>query len=218
MDLTGLKEGFAAFTPEEISAAHESQVILHGYKEGPRNSLWSSGYPFMAVADEVAQVIHDAGKVGIARYLQVIGARLLSIGRTTELDAILEGDQVAAIKGLKKSLEDRDARVEKLKTKVKVLKEKVQNAKSELQKVRCDLESKVEETEKANARILELQEEVLLAFTFGFDRAVAQIGVFFPSFDVSKLDVIKVVNNGCLLDDEAMSEKGDESASVGKAD
>ncbi|QHN97146.1 uncharacterized protein LOC107612602 isoform X2 [Arachis ipaensis] len=224
VDLTATRDGSAIFTLEEISATYESQVVLHGYREGPCNSLWSSGYPFMAVADEVAQVdsdvkiIHDVGKVGVARYLQVIGARLLSIGRTSELDDILEGDQVAAIKKLKESLEERDARAEKLKTKVRGLKEKVKNVESELQKVRRDLESKVEEAEKANAQIPELQEEVLSAFTLGFDRAIAQIGVLSPSFDVSKLDVTKIVSNGQLLDDEALSDKGDGSASVGKVD
>lgn len=36
--------------------------------------------------------------------LQVIGTRLLSIGRTSELDAIFEGDSIAAVKKLKESL------------------------------------------------------------------------------------------------------------------
>ncbi|XP_016176533.1 uncharacterized protein LOC107618874 isoform X1 [Arachis ipaensis] len=129
LDLTGVKEDARAFTAEEICSAHESQVMLHGYRDGPERSLWSTGYPFMVVSDEFAQVdsdvkiIHEAGKTGVARYLQVIGARLMSIGRTSELDSILEGDNVAAIKKLKASLQEKDEKVLKLRNELKATRE-----------------------------------------------------------------------------------------------
>ncbi|QHO06822.1 uncharacterized protein DS421_14g458140 [Arachis hypogaea] len=54
LDLTGAKEDVGAFTAEEICSAYESQVMLYGYRDGPEQSLWSAGYPFMAVSDEFA--------------------------------------------------------------------------------------------------------------------------------------------------------------------
>ncbi|RYR28705.1 hypothetical protein Ahy_B01g052861 isoform B [Arachis hypogaea] len=219
VDLTAVKDDNAVFTAEEIDVAFQSQVGLHGYKEGPSNSIWSAGFPFMAVADEFAQVdsdvktIHEAGKIGVARYLQVIGARLLSIGRTSELDAILDADNVVAVKKLKESLQERDLKIDKLRSEVKALKKA---SETEVNKLKKDLDVSVAETGGLKARIAELEEEVLTAFTFGFDRAVAQIGVVAPEVDINLLDVTKIVSGGRLMDDGTLPENQDESVSVEK--
>ncbi|XP_072085050.1 uncharacterized protein [Arachis hypogaea] len=173
----------------------------------------------MAVADEFAQVdsdvktIHEAGKIGVARYLQVIGARLLSIGRTSELDAILDADNVVAVKKLKESLQERDLKIDKLRAEVKALKKA---SETEVSKLKKDLDVSVAETEGLRARVAELEEEVLTAFTLGFDRAVAQIGVVAPEVDITLLDVTKIVSGGRLMDDGTLPENQDESVSVEK--
>ncbi|RYR51283.1 hypothetical protein Ahy_A06g026309 [Arachis hypogaea] len=54
-------------------------------------SLWSEHFPFTVLADEHGQspadvkLVHEVGDVGVAQYLQVIGARLMCIGQTEEL-------------------------------------------------------------------------------------------------------------------------------------
>lgn len=106
--------------------------------------------------------------------------------------------------------------MERLRADVKSLKEKVQSLEVENNKFKGDLEAGISENETLKARVLELEEEVLAAFTMGFDRAVAQIGVVASDVDVSLLDVTKIVSDGRLMDDETLAENQDESVSIEK--
>ncbi|RYR43574.1 hypothetical protein Ahy_A08g039988 [Arachis hypogaea] len=195
-----------------LAGSGETPVVINGEVGGLRGVM-------CRMADEFAQVdadvktIHDAGKIGVARYLQVMGACLLSIGRTFELDAILDADNVAAVKKLKESLQERDSKIEKLRAEVKNVKKA---SETEVVKLKGDLEANVTELVGLKARVAELEEEVLTAFTLGFDRAVAQIGVVAPDADVSLLDVTKIVSNGRLMDDGTLPENQGESESVEK--
>ncbi|QHO06823.1 uncharacterized protein DS421_14g458150 [Arachis hypogaea] len=139
----------------------------------------------------------------------------MSIGRTSELDSILEGDNAAALKKLKASAQEKDEKILKLRNELKAAKEKIKEVGSELTKLKND--SNVE-VGRLSARVAELEDEVLSAFTLGFDRAVSQIGVVAPDVDVAMLDVTKIVQDGQLIEDGTLEEKQGESESVGKVD
>ncbi|MED6224679.1 hypothetical protein PIB30_086396 [Stylosanthes scabra] len=73
----------------------ENQKKLHGFSnEQEHCSLWSAQYPFVSLADDVAQtscdveLVNDVGDVTLYQYLQVVAARLLCIGCTREIKHI----------------------------------------------------------------------------------------------------------------------------------
>ncbi|XLU56599.1 hypothetical protein S245_051247 [Arachis hypogaea] len=75
------------------------------------------------------------------------------------------------------------------------------------------------ENDQLSARIKELESGIYEAFAQGFDRTVSQVKVLYPESDPSKVDVMKVVVNGELVDDEAGAGSDGEGSSMGdKAD
>ncbi|QHO35921.1 uncharacterized protein DS421_9g279430 [Arachis hypogaea] len=79
-------------TLQMVEFAYESQKRLHGYVEDEHaKSLWAKLFPCMTLADELCcfpedmKTINEVGRVGTSRLLQVIGTRIVAIGRTQEL-------------------------------------------------------------------------------------------------------------------------------------
>ncbi|RYR24018.1 hypothetical protein Ahy_B02g057514 [Arachis hypogaea] len=120
-ELDSILEGdnAAALKKLKASAQEKDEKILK-----LRNELKAAKEKIKEVDSDV-KIIHEAGKTGVARYLQVIGARLMSIGRTSELDSILEGDNAAALKKLKASAQEKDEKILKLRNELKAAKEKI---------------------------------------------------------------------------------------------
>ncbi|QHO35683.1 uncharacterized protein [Arachis hypogaea] len=77
---------------ELIESSYKSQEELHGYRvDDHAKSLWSKLFPFVTLSEQFGQfpvdveMINRVGPAGVSRFLQVIGARLVSIGRHRRL-------------------------------------------------------------------------------------------------------------------------------------
>ncbi|MED6121837.1 hypothetical protein PIB30_033853 [Stylosanthes scabra] len=199
---------------------------LHGYAgEEDLTSVWSEHFPISVVAEEHFQSKTDLDLIGSvdsitrAQFLQVYAARLLCIDRYEELKAKEEAEQKKE-KGLEmqKAIEaERKLQVVKeqlsLKEKeVLELKSDIESLKGKLQKLdkdKTDLEARVVglcvekkelETSKENYGYTMLE--------IGFERARKQAEYFHPNLKFDKLDPIKVVQNGALVDDDEVDLEG----------
>ncbi|MED6162935.1 hypothetical protein PIB30_075163 [Stylosanthes scabra] len=183
------------------------------------NSLWSENYPFPMVADEHFQakadvdLLDSVGKVASARYIQVQAARLMCISRRWELqgleeesskkaDAVelerkllLSTEQVAL-----KEKENGMLKEENAKLKVKVAK---------LVKDKKDLETRVVEVcgERKEAEVSKKAHGFEM-FAVAWDKAKAQAELFAPGVSFEKMDPVKVVYNGELVDDDQVPAEG----------
>ncbi|QHO04473.1 uncharacterized protein LOC107634835 [Arachis ipaensis] len=149
--------------------------------------------------------------------MQVVGTRLLCMGRTTELLGAEEKGEAERILKLEKSLKERDDVIIDVTIKMKSKEEEV----GKLQVQICLLQSQMKESDndkgRMTSRIHELENEVLEMFSAGFDQAVSQVVTFAPEFYVGNLDVTKIVVNGKLVDDE-IGEAEDENMATGEKD
>ncbi|MED6149525.1 hypothetical protein PIB30_063369 [Stylosanthes scabra] len=74
-----------------VSGKGKSPERLHGYRgDKDLTSLWGEHYPFMSLADQCSQfpvditLVNEVGEIGLL-LVQVIGARLMCLGRVREL-------------------------------------------------------------------------------------------------------------------------------------
>ncbi|MED6127198.1 hypothetical protein PIB30_085795 [Stylosanthes scabra] len=140
----------------------------------------------------IFDLIKSVGDIGRAQFLQVYAARMLCIGRYEELRA-------------KREVAQKEKELLELKNDNITLKEKVQS----WEKDKLDLESHVVEL-CGQKKAVEISKEnhgydMLLV---GFERAKKQAEFFFPEMKFDKLDPIKVVHNGVLVDDDEVDVKG----------
>ncbi|QHO19251.1 uncharacterized protein DS421_11g327240 [Arachis hypogaea] len=201
---------------EKVESAYESQKRLHGYDENEHaRSLWAKLYPFSTMADELCcfpddmKMIEEVGRAG------VIGARIVAIGRAQELALDREQTEASHVEELSGIIQEKDQKIAELvasieKKELELADEKrLQKSSSEKLKV---VES---ENDQLSSRIKESEGGIYEAFAQGFDRAVSQVKVLYPEADSSKLDVMKVVVNGKLVEDESVAGSDSEGSSMG---
>ncbi|MED6175456.1 hypothetical protein PIB30_078572 [Stylosanthes scabra] len=168
---------------EEVKVFTENQKKLHGYVGSEDlSSVWSEHYPLPILAEEHFQSKADFDLIE-------------SVGEVGQAQFI----QVYAARLLCLG------RYEELKAKRKAdeRREKtVELEKNMEKKVRLELcgQKKDAETSKENHGY-----DMLLV---GFERAKRQAKFFFPEVEFDKLDPIKVVHNGVLVDDDEVDAEG----------
>ncbi|XP_020962537.1 myosin-4-like isoform X2 [Arachis ipaensis] len=232
VDLINFKVAGKKISLGEIEKFIKNQKELHGYK---RNidplSMWSEHFPFMLMADEYGQcstdvkLVHDVDDVGIAQYLQVIGGRLLSIGRTQELKHASDTfDKKSMEKLMQENLEKEKKfrvaleQIELKDEKMKGLMEKMlqlEEKEKKLDEDKVDLQTKVMElTMEKKSLETDKENHGFEMFIFGFDRAVEQVRFIAPTLDFAVMDPCKVVINGQLVDDDQDQESESEDVAV----
>ncbi|MED6144047.1 hypothetical protein PIB30_011840 [Stylosanthes scabra] len=199
---------------------------LHGYGgEEDLTSVWSEHFPVSVIAEEHFQSKTDLELVGSvdditrAQFMQVCAARLLCIGRYEDLKAKKEAEQKKEKNmEVQKSLEmerkfqaameqitAKDRELSELKSSVEQLKGKLQK----LDKEKTELEARVVElcVKKKEAETSK-EDHGFVMMEAGFERARKQAEFFFPDLKFDKLDPIKVVHNGALVDDDEVDLEG----------
>ncbi|XP_072089618.1 uncharacterized protein [Arachis hypogaea] len=228
-----LDEGEKVVQLDELSAFSIKQERLHSFvEEGDGSSVWDKKFPFNVVADEVVQSasdvarIEEVGDVGIDQYMQVLGFRLVSIGRSQEKRHRKMSQDVAGVDELKEQLRKKDALITDLKKELSVLKEKLKLEKEEHEKAVESLGKKVNELSTMSDQIIEVtsklkqmessrEADVIDAFAEGFERAVIQAKFLHPGEDFAAMDPSKIVQDGQLVDDEeAAEEEGNNNPGV----
>ncbi|MED6148064.1 hypothetical protein PIB30_049660, partial [Stylosanthes scabra] len=202
---------------DEVVYFTKSQRELHGFSGvEDLSSLWCEHYPFSIVADEHfrskadLELLGKVGKVAAARYMQVEAARLFCISREWEVHAMEEessqkekkADLIEVEKSLKLTrdqvtLKEKEIGLlieenEKLKSKVSQFSREKSELKNRLVEL-CGEKKEVEVSKKAHGF-------EMCAATW--DRARAQIELFVPGADLKKMDPVKVVYKGQLVDDD----------------
>ncbi|MED6177488.1 hypothetical protein PIB30_098561 [Stylosanthes scabra] len=216
---------------EKVVEFTKSQQGLHGFDETENlSSLWSERYPFSIVADEHFQSEVDVdllkrdGKVAAARYVQVQAARLMCISRGLELQALEEENTQRTKKADSLELEKKLL----LATKQVVFKEKENGLLKEendelrakivkLSKDKKDLESRVVEVcgERKEAEMSKKTHGFEM-FPVAWDRAKAQAELFAPGVKFDKMDPVKVVYKGELVDDDQVPAEGSDDHNPGE--
>ncbi|MED6192435.1 hypothetical protein PIB30_010068 [Stylosanthes scabra] len=226
IDLTGAKCCGKEVNLQDIKDFTEKQRKLHGYcGEDDLTSVWSEHFPFSVVAEEHFQsktnfeLIGTVDDVTRAQFMQVYAARLLCFTRYDELKARGEAEKKKE-DGLsvQKTLE--------LERKLKVASEQLAVKEKEMLEWKADIESmkgKLQKLDKdktdLEARVVELcveKKEVETSkenhgyamLEIGFERARKQAKFFYPDLKFDKLDPIKVVHNGALVDDNEVDLEG----------
>ncbi|MED6171446.1 hypothetical protein PIB30_040826 [Stylosanthes scabra] len=220
IDLTEGRRYGKGMASEDVAEFVRSQQGLHGFDnvEGA-NSLWSENYPFPMVADEHFQakadvdLLDSVGKVASARYIQVQAARLMCISRRWELQGLEEesfkkADPVELERKLLlateqvalKEKENAMLKEENAELKVKVAK---------LVKDKKDLETRVVEVcgERKEAEVSKKAHGFEM-FAAAWDRAKTQAELFAHGVSFEKMDPVKVVYNGELVDDDQVPAEG----------
>ncbi|MED6197288.1 hypothetical protein PIB30_055294 [Stylosanthes scabra] len=226
IDLTSSKCCGKEVSLEEVKGFAEKQRKLHGYVgEEDLTSVWSEHFPFSVLAEEHFQSKSDFDLIGSvdgvtrAQFMQVYAARLLCLGKYEELKAREEAKKKKEeSREVQKSLEVerklqvvteqlalRDKEVSELKIDVESLKGKLQK----LEKDKNELEARVVElcVEKNEAETSK-ENHGYTMLEIGFERARKQAEYFYPDLKFDKLDLIKVVHNGALVDDDEVDVEG----------
>ncbi|MED6173250.1 hypothetical protein PIB30_057598 [Stylosanthes scabra] len=229
IDLTSGKGHGKDVSLEEVVRFTRSQEGLYGFSGAEDvSSLWCEQYPFAMVADEHfrskvdLELLGRVGKVAAARYVQA--ARLLCIGREWEVQAMEEegskedkrAELVEAEKKLKLVMEQvtlKERENALLKEEGVKLKAKV----SLLGKDKADLENRVVELcgEKKEAEVSKKAHGFEM-FAAAWDRSKAQIELLVPGADLEKMDLVKVVYNGELVDDDQVPAEGSDDHNPGE--
>ncbi|MED6207632.1 hypothetical protein PIB30_037503 [Stylosanthes scabra] len=200
IDLTSSKCCGKEVSLEEVKGFAEKQKNLHGYGgEEDLTSVWSEHFPVFVLAEEHFQSKSDFELIGSmdgitrARFMHVYAVRLLCLGRYEELRA---REKTAFFEGKK---------VQGLKADVEQLKGKLQK----FDKEKTELEARVVElcVQKKEAETSK-EDHGYNMMEAGFERARKQAEYFFPKLKFDKLDPIKVVHNGTLVDDEEVDLEG----------
>ncbi|MED6186780.1 hypothetical protein PIB30_070050 [Stylosanthes scabra] len=226
IDLTNSKCCGKDVSLEEVKSFTRNQRKLHGYVgEEDLTSVWSEHFPFSVLAEEHFQSKTDLDLIGSvddltrAQYMQVCAARLLCVGRFEELKAKREAEQKREESA---EVERSMAREKKLQLAMEQIAEREKELLG-LKNENADLNGKLQILEKnkaeLEARVVELcgqkkaaefsKEEhgydMLLA---GFERAKKQAEFLFIDVSFDKLDPIKVVHDGALVDDDEVDVEG----------
>ncbi|MED6135673.1 hypothetical protein PIB30_048891 [Stylosanthes scabra] len=226
IDLTSNKCCGKEVSLEEVKGFPEKQKKLHGYVgEEDLTSVWSEHFPFFVLAEEHFQSKSDFELIGSvddmtrAQFMQVYAARLLCLGRYEELKARgeaekkkeeslsvqkkleLEGKLAAAMEQI--AAKDKDLlelKVDHDQFKGKLQKFEKEKIELEVRVVELCVEKKEAETSKENHGYVMLE--------IGFERDRKQAEYFYPDLKFDKLDPIKVVHNGALVDDDEVDVEG----------
>ncbi|XP_020967242.1 uncharacterized protein LOC107615055 [Arachis ipaensis] len=211
---------------EEIQAFMVNQKKLHEMSEQSKGlSVWGKEYPYMAVAGEFCQssadvsLANEVGEIAIGQYMQVVGLRLASLGRSQELKhkkVTVEKEECLL---LKEELAENKVTVVELRTKLaeseKQLKETKDNyAKDieDLKKKEADLASMKSRLIEVTAQLKEMEkkkgDEILDSFVEGFERASLQVKFLAPEVDLSEMDPGKIVRDGKMVEDDGVAEDG----------
>ncbi|MED6161673.1 hypothetical protein PIB30_062958 [Stylosanthes scabra] len=226
IDLTSSKCCGKEVSLDEVKSFTRNQQKLHGYVgEEDLMSVWSEHFPFLVMAEEHFQSKTDFDFIGSvddltrAQYMQVCAARLLCVGRFEELKAKREAEQKREESAeIERSMErekklqlamEQIAKKEKqllgLKNENSDLNGKLQT----LEKNKTELETRVVELcgQKKSAEVSK-EEHGYDMLHAGFERAKKQAEFLFPDVIFDKLDPIKAVHNGALVDDDEVGVEG----------
>ncbi|MED6213523.1 hypothetical protein PIB30_094201 [Stylosanthes scabra] len=176
---------------DEVKSFTENQKKLHGYL-GSENlsSVWSEHFPITVVAEE-----HFQSKAELR--MLVMAARLWCMGRYEELKGKKEMEHKKEESAeLQRSME-RERKLQLALEQVALKEKELLDLKSENGELKGKKEA---ETGKEHHGY-----EMLLV---GFERAKKQANFFFPEMEFDKLDPIKVVHNGALVDDDEVEVEG----------
>nr|XP_025661209.1 uncharacterized protein LOC112756804 [Arachis hypogaea] len=205
------------------------QEKLHAFEEEEENSsVWSKKFPFSVVSDEIVQSEVDrsrvdaVGDLGVDQYLQVLGFRLASIGRSQEKRHKKELSEASNIAKLKEQLMLSEASAKDLKKKLSETESELKVEKECHERISALLKEKENDLSSINDRLTELsvkmkkfeenkQGDILDAFAEGFERAVNQAKFLVPGGDFSAMDPAKVIQGDKLIDDEEVVEEGDDN-------
>ncbi|XP_020969900.1 uncharacterized protein LOC110268285 [Arachis ipaensis] len=180
----------------------------------------------MITVDEVCQTPSDVslaeevGDVAIDQYMQVVGLRLASLGRSREkIHRKMVGKREDP--SLKEELAIKVAKVSELEVKLfevekylKEVKESYAKDVEDLKKKEADLSSLSTRMIEVTAQMKELknkQGEILDSFLEGFERAVLRARFLAPKVDLSAMDPGKIVQDGVMVEDDGAAEQGDEN-------
>ncbi|MED6132424.1 hypothetical protein PIB30_018814 [Stylosanthes scabra] len=208
---------------EEVAHFTESQRELHGFSGAEDlSSLSCEHYPFSIVADEHfrskadLKLLGKMDRVATARYVQVEAAWLLCISREWEVQAMEEESSQQEKKvdliEMEKSLKlarDQVALKEKENRLLMEENEKLKNNVSQFSKEKSELENRVVELcgEKKEAEVSKKAHRFEM-FAAAWDRAKAQVELFVPGVNLEKMDPVKVVYKGQLVDDDQVPAVG----------
>ncbi|XP_025639738.1 uncharacterized protein [Arachis hypogaea] len=224
-EVINLEEGEKAVPLSELSNFTVKQEKLHSFEEeGDGSSVWDKKFPFNVLADEIVQSapdvarIEEVGDVGIDQFMQVLGFRLVSIGRSQEKRHKMMLGNSLEITELKEQLKSKEIVLTELKEELSVSKEKLKLVKEDHERAVESLGKKVNELSTMSDQIIEVtaklkhmesnhEAEILDAFAEGFERAVIQAKFLHPEEDFTALDPSKVVRDGQLVDDEEVVEE-----------
>ncbi|XP_072092605.1 uncharacterized protein [Arachis hypogaea] len=166
--------------------------------------------------------IEEVGDVGIDQFMQVLGFRLASIGRSQEKRHRKVLQSAAESTDLKGQLETKETMLSELKKEHSITKEKLKLEKEEHESAKESLGKKESELTTINERIVEVtlqlkqiessrEADILDAFAEGFECSVIQGKFLCPGGEFTAIDPSKIVRNGQLVDDEEVAEEGDDN-------
>ncbi|MED6172570.1 hypothetical protein PIB30_051282 [Stylosanthes scabra] len=187
IDLTSSKCCGKEVSLDEVKTFTENQKKLHGYV-GAEDLIAEEHFQWKADFD----LIESISDVGRAQFMQVYAARMLCIGRYEELKARKEAEQK---KGGKSGVRKEHGEGEK--------------DTASLEKDKTDLKSRVVELcgQKKEAEVNKENHGYNMLLV-GFERAKKQAEFLYPEMSFDKLDPIKVVHNGALVDDDEVDCEG----------
>ncbi|XP_020967095.1 uncharacterized protein LOC110266559 [Arachis ipaensis] len=201
-----------------------NQKRLHEISEQSEAfSVWEKEYPYMAVVDEYCQssadvtLAKEVGDMAIGQYMQVVGLRLASLGRSQELKnkrVVAEKGEVSVLKEelvkSKSVAAELQARLTETKKLLKETKESYSKDVENLKKKESDLVNMQTRLIELTTQFKEMEkkkaDEILDSFVEGFERARLQVKFLVPDADLSGMDPRKIVRDGQLIEDDGDAE------------
>ncbi|QHN85282.1 uncharacterized protein DS421_16g536040 [Arachis hypogaea] len=174
----------------------ESEKSLELISEGDHGATAKS-YP----GDMV--LTRRTGVEGMGKFIQIVASRLMCVGRATELLGSEQQAMADKISGLEFFLKEKDEVVISVTLKMKEKEDEVCRLQEQIRLLQAEIKDNDKTKGEMTSRLAELEEEKMDMFVAGFDRAISQVTLFLPNFNVEKLNVTKIVVNGELVDDEA---------------
>ncbi|MED6151658.1 hypothetical protein PIB30_084529 [Stylosanthes scabra] len=179
IDLTNSKCCGKDVSLEEVKSFTRNQRKLHGYVgEEDLTSVWSEHFPFSVLAEEHFQLKTDFDLIG-------------SVDDLTRAQYMQVAEKEKELLGLKNENADLNGKLHSS------------------EKNKAELETRVVELcrQKKAAEVSKEEHgyDMLLA---GFERAKKQAEFLFPDVGFDKLDPVKVVHNGALVDDDEVDVEG----------
>ncbi|MED6217137.1 hypothetical protein PIB30_015038 [Stylosanthes scabra] len=188
IDLTSTKCCGKEVSLEEVKEFAEKQKRLHGYAgEEDLTAVWSEHFPYSFLAEEHFQSKFDFDLIGSvdgvtrAQFMQVCVARLFCMGRYEELRVREETEQEKEkVVEVQRALE--------AERKLEVASEQLAVKEKEVLELKADIKSLKRKFQKLDKDKTDLEARVA--------------EYFYPDLKFDKLDPIKVVHNGALVDDD----------------